>query len=46
MNTSKIHPLNVVKDPQKPIQKINLYFEGKDKELNTPIIKQPMVSTV
>ena len=36
----------MVKDPQKPIQKINLYFESKDNELNNPRRKHPMKFTI
>jgi len=43
LNNRKDHPLNVVRDPQKPTPKINLYLLDIFNALIKPNKKQPMI---
>ena len=45
-NNLKVHPLNVVNDPQKPNPKINLYLLDFTKLLIKPNKKQPTKFTI
>ena len=45
LNSLKDHPLKVVKDPQNPKPKINLYLLETIIELIKPNKKQPIVFT-
>ena len=42
----RVQPLNVVKDPQKPNPRINLYFWDIFKALIRPIRKHPIIFTI
>ena len=46
LNSWKDHPLKVVKDPQNPKAKSNLYLLEKGNELIKPNKKQPIVFTI
>ena len=45
-NNWKVHPLNVVNDPQNPNPKINLEFIEIGKEFIKPNKKQPIIFTI
>ena len=45
-NNWKVHPLNVVNDPQNPNPKINLEFLETGKLFIKPNRKQPMIFTI
>ena len=46
LNNLKDHPLNVVKDPQNPKPKINLYLLEIDNAFMIPNKKQPITFTI